>query len=890
MIDREYLISIITPSHDTPDDLFRAAFDSVTAQTLDESAIEWVIVVHNSAPEHLAYVQSLCEGHPGFRVFELHNDRRTASSPRNYALTKVSGRYVTFLDADDRLSPECLETIVRGMDETGAQLGKFRSEKLEEDADIVGFLDNRVRFDQTKPLICLHRDDPDIRKLMTMSGMMMSSQVAERSFLESFGLRFSEDVRIYEDVVFNMECLSHADTVAVFPQLIGYIYYMHHGSTMQDLKAPSPEQIPATCRDIAFQLRLGVESGLYMRYLFFGHMKQLADMVEASEKEYSFPDDIRREIRDMLKPFFDLIEPPEPDRKFLSREGIDEIMAFSRRKLLGPEDEAGRTERADTAKVLIDILRAAEETEIGEDWGFDRIRSHEAYESQVAVNSYDTFSPMIELMSRIGESDILFSDPIEGYAVTSGSMDVPKRIPYTARAIGVFTDMFRQMLADEETGNGSCFLLAGSVKGDRPFADRTYPDSITGAALQMMRTEFTYDSHRCAGKGGLKLTGPEELYFLRAPVDPRYLRLLFALLDRKVTHIAAPFTWALLDTFRYLERHHEELARDIENGTLDGAPWLSDEERKMYLSLFDADPERAGELRAIFADGFDEPVIPKLWPECRRISAGGSADFSLYTHHLKRYAGDIPVRNCAHAASEAVIGIESGEGLYRLEYGKDYFEFIPEDQTGAEPDAVTAEELQEGRFYRVILTNRAGLYRYDLKDVIKVESMESGAPSYSLAGRSYGMLEIPGANGPRVRIRPCDVTKLLLQMEELFGVVIEDYCIAWDEEKSCVRLYVEPSEIRGSYEKLLAVPKDGFERAADEALQRIAPDYGRAAAEGSVRPLSARMLQSETQLAYRDKRMYVNRTAPDQIKPAHMIGNNPAAQRFFDSFCVDDRK
>ena len=50
------------------------------------------------------------------------------------------------------------------------------------------------------------------------------------------------------------------------------------------------------------------------------------------------------------------------------------------------------------------------------------------------------------------------------------------------------------------------------------------------------------------------------------------------------------------------------------------------------------------------------------------------------------------------------------------------------------------------------------------------------------------------------------------------------------------------------------------------------------------------MLHPETQLAYRDKRMYVNRIAPDQIKPVRMLNEDPAAQRFFDSFVVEDWK
>ena len=333
-MDQEYLISIITPSHNTPDELFRAAFDSVMAQTLDGSLIEWVITVHNSTQEHLSFVRGLCSGHPGIKVLELNNDRHTASSPRNHSLAAASGRYITFLDADDRLTPECLETVVSGMEETGAQIGKFRSEKTEEDDNIVGFLDNRVRFPQTRPLMCLHRGDPDIQKLMTMANMMMSSQVVERSHLEKHGIRFREDVRIYEDVIFNMECLRDADTIAVFPQLIGYIYYMHHGSTMQELRAPEPEEILSTCRDIAFQLRLGVDSGLYMRYLFFGHMKQIADMISVSEKAYEISEERRGEIRELLEPFFALIDPPEPDRKFLSAEEIDEIMSYIRDKII----------------------------------------------------------------------------------------------------------------------------------------------------------------------------------------------------------------------------------------------------------------------------------------------------------------------------------------------------------------------------------------------------------------------------------------------------------------------------------------------------------------------------------------------------------------------------
>ena len=50
----KYPATIITPFHNTDLKLFRGACESVLNQTIGIDSIEWIIVVHNSEPGHLA--------------------------------------------------------------------------------------------------------------------------------------------------------------------------------------------------------------------------------------------------------------------------------------------------------------------------------------------------------------------------------------------------------------------------------------------------------------------------------------------------------------------------------------------------------------------------------------------------------------------------------------------------------------------------------------------------------------------------------------------------------------------------------------------------------------------------------------------------------------------
>ena len=73
------------------------SWDECKKQTLGFEKIEWVVVIHNSEKHYFDDVQDIVKGFENVKVFELHNDVRPPSSPRNYALDRCTGKYIAFM-------------------------------------------------------------------------------------------------------------------------------------------------------------------------------------------------------------------------------------------------------------------------------------------------------------------------------------------------------------------------------------------------------------------------------------------------------------------------------------------------------------------------------------------------------------------------------------------------------------------------------------------------------------------------------------------------------------------------------------------------------------------------------------------------------------------------
>ena len=845
MSEKQYKVSVASPFHNTNLDFFRKCMDSLRAQSNGFKNIQWVITVHNSEKEYVDAVKEIAEQHSNIEVYELYNDYRTASSPRNECLKHIRSKYVFFLDSDDFLFPEALEKLYTAMEENDAEVGSCREESIEgtEGLRYVDQLRLRFLLDQTKPLIVLHRNDHEMANYLDPRNLTVH-KMYRMSLLSENNISFHDETVMGEDVVFNLNCAKYYKTVVVLPQYIGYGYFLNAGSLAQSSLAMNPEKLGSYMNDRLDWISMGVQTGLDVSNVAWSGLASVAKILSAP----GLPDEFRKMWKVKFISYMYMLKPLRANQ-FSDEQRTQQIMGFAR-MIFAKEDNGSQVGK--NSDLLWSILQKNAGTDIGCNRNFETIRTYEAYKSNVPLTEYDFYAPLIELTTRIGETDIFCGEPLIGYSLSSGTTSAQKRIPYTADHLVAYAACMSDILNDGE----ATFALLESLPKEMEYVDNTRLDSIIGAALSVIRMELSECSYAKRFKQGV-LTSPIELFFPSETIDPRYARLLFALLDPDVSQIVAPFTWTVLDTLQFLEKNHKQLLKDIENGTISTDSGIPDTLREQLKSKLIASPERAKELRTEFEKGF-EGIIPRIWKKCRRIVAAGTGAFAIYTRKLRFYSGEVIMNNGFYAASEAVIGRCLGDGSdeYALITDNAFFEFLrPGDQ-----EPVDAGNIKEGSEYEIILTNLAGLYRYRLGDVIRVLRRENGVLIFTFEYRLDNCLKAGD-----VTITEKMLEKAVETFETQTRSDIRDFCAMIDEDGG-LTVFVEPF---GAGQQLPASARRG--ELMEEALFELCSGYRAARERGEIPMTKVRLLEPETHLLFRDRRMFLEKTAPDQIKPIRVL-------------------
>lgn len=112
-MNKKPFFSIIVPVYNTPNELLVSCFDSI----LNQTCTDWeLIVTDDGSNEDCAKnIEKLLENHTKVTIIHKHNEG--VSKARNVAVERASGNYLLFVDADNTLPLDTLDTYLKAIDD-----------------------------------------------------------------------------------------------------------------------------------------------------------------------------------------------------------------------------------------------------------------------------------------------------------------------------------------------------------------------------------------------------------------------------------------------------------------------------------------------------------------------------------------------------------------------------------------------------------------------------------------------------------------------------------------------------------------------------------------------------------------------------------------------------
>ena len=521
-------------------------------------------------------------------------------------------------------------------------------------------------------------------------------------------------------------------------------------------------------------------------------------------------------------------------------------------------------------KFLMKVLSDNKDTEFGKKYGFEQIRSIREYQEKVPLTTYDNYAPYIERMAKKGERNLLsINDPVY-YNKSSGTVGIPKSIPYSEDAKNYFSvavGLLESAVIENATGEayytGRCINLIQCGGSFKKMPDGLMWGPISEAGLLMYRERWEQ-----------VFTSPIEASFAGAGTNTRYLHARYALMDPDVNNILFTYAGFALEMCRYIEKNWELIVTDIEKGTINEDIELPEETREALLKRLKPMPERAAELRSIFEQGFGEPFVPKVWPKLAYVYGGATGGFKEYARKLQeRYLGpDIVFFRRGVSASEGAFSqsleIDSCDSV--LLPNAVFFEFIPEEED--DPDMVhllTIDQLEVGKKYEVVITNISGFYRYRMKDVFLVTGMCNNTPKIEFQYRSDKTVDLMGEKTTEAAVRTAAE-----ETAKQCGFDLIDCTMYPDPDEPCYCYLLEAED----FPKGLTQEK--IRDCLEENLMKANPSMREKIERGYCKPTKLFFLQPETFLLYRDM-IEMKGLSAAQMKPVTVIGNEWQRKFFF---------
>jgi hypothetical protein len=413
---------------------------------------------------------------------------------------------------------------------------------------------------------------------------------------------------------------------------------------------------------------------------------------------------------------------------------------------------------------LYSLLRDAANTGYGKTYNFSDIKSYEQFKERVPLNDYDSLKPLIE-RTRRGEQNLLWHTDIKWFAKSSGTTDKSKFLPVSQESLdGCHYNAGRDMITlhcynnpETQLFTGKNLALGGSFKEDVFGEYSSFHGDVSAIIIQNLPMWADF------------FRAPDVSIALMDEWESKLERMAVSMMNENVASLAGVPSWMLVLLKRILEKKKVSSIREV-------------------------------------------------WPNLEVYFHGGVSFAPYKEQFVKLFDNDNINFLQLYNASEGFFGIQdqlkSDELLLMLDYGIFYeFREIKDAAQGGSSKIVNLEYVKTGIDYEMIITTNAGLWRYQLGDVIQFTS--TNPYRFKISGRTKQHINV---FGEELMVHNADVA--IAAACEKTHAMVKDYTVA----------PIFMANNSGAHEWLIEFEKEPnnfefFKAVLDETLKKQNSDY-----------------------------------------------------------------
>ena len=323
-------------------------------------------------------------------------------------------------------------------------------------------------------------------------------------------------------------------------------------------------------------------------------------------------------------------------------------------------------------QVLQSLITAAQYTEFGKKYNFDKLFSVKEFKKNVPLQEYDDVKPYIEKMMQ-GHENVLWNTPVKWFAKSSGtSNNKSKFIPISEESLKEnHFQASKDVLTKYYNNFPSSDLLTGK-------------SLVVGGSHQL--TEIGDDIHCGDLSAVLMQNSPFWGQWLRTPElsialldewENKIEKLALVTAEENVTMLAGVPTWTLLLLKRILE---------IKN----------------------------------------KKTIKEVWPHLELYINGGVSFIPYKAQFDKIIGGPINYLEIYNASEGFIAAQEkpNDEGMLLFTEHSIFYEFMPADEYGKPtPKTIGLTKVQLNKNYAIVISTTGGLWRYLMGDTVVFTSL-----------------------------------------------------------------------------------------------------------------------------------------------------------------------